>query len=393
MNETTTSAKQVLGADDVRRAMTRMAHEIIERNHGLDGVVLVGLQTRRRVAGRARSAPRSPASSAPVPVGIDRRLAATATTSACGRSSPGAAQRHPGRPRRRHRGARRRRAVHRPHGARRPRRPHRLRPAARGAARRARRPRPPRAADPPRLRRQEPADRAATRTVGRRRIDGVDARRRCVEGVVKHLRSIAELGADGIDAPARPHRHTWPRSTAGPTRRCRRCAARRSCNLFFEDSTRTRLSLRDGGQAAVGRRDDVHASARRASTRARACATRSRRRGDGRRRLRHPPQVERRAVAGQPAGRRPASSTPATAGTRTRPRRCSTPTPCAPRSAAPAGSTGCGSRSSATSSTAGSPAATSRSFTLLGADVTLVAPAHAAAAGRRRRRRPTTSTT
>jgi pyrimidine operon attenuation protein/uracil phosphoribosyltransferase len=30
---------------DVRRAITRIAHEIIERNAGLDGVVLIGLQT------------------------------------------------------------------------------------------------------------------------------------------------------------------------------------------------------------------------------------------------------------------------------------------------------------------------------------------------------------
>ena len=37
-------SKQVLGPDDVRRAVTRMAHEIIERNHGLDGVALIGLQ-------------------------------------------------------------------------------------------------------------------------------------------------------------------------------------------------------------------------------------------------------------------------------------------------------------------------------------------------------------
>ena len=41
-------AKQVLGPDDVRRAVTRMAHEIIERNRidqdgGVDGVVLVGI--------------------------------------------------------------------------------------------------------------------------------------------------------------------------------------------------------------------------------------------------------------------------------------------------------------------------------------------------------------
>jgi pyrimidine operon attenuation protein/uracil phosphoribosyltransferase len=39
-----TESKQVLGPDDVRRAVTRMAHEIIERNHGLSGVALVGLQ-------------------------------------------------------------------------------------------------------------------------------------------------------------------------------------------------------------------------------------------------------------------------------------------------------------------------------------------------------------
>ncbi len=37
------STKQVLGPDDVRRAVTRMAHEIIERNRGVDGVVVVGI--------------------------------------------------------------------------------------------------------------------------------------------------------------------------------------------------------------------------------------------------------------------------------------------------------------------------------------------------------------
>jgi pyrimidine operon attenuation protein/uracil phosphoribosyltransferase len=34
-----------MDADDVRRAIWRMAHEIVERNHGLDQVVLIGLQT------------------------------------------------------------------------------------------------------------------------------------------------------------------------------------------------------------------------------------------------------------------------------------------------------------------------------------------------------------
>lgn len=44
MIEVPTGAKQVLGPDDVRRAVTRMAHEIVERNRGLDGVALLGVQ-------------------------------------------------------------------------------------------------------------------------------------------------------------------------------------------------------------------------------------------------------------------------------------------------------------------------------------------------------------
>jgi pyrimidine operon attenuation protein/uracil phosphoribosyltransferase len=34
-----------MDAADLRRAVTRIAHEIVERNHGLDNVVLIGLQT------------------------------------------------------------------------------------------------------------------------------------------------------------------------------------------------------------------------------------------------------------------------------------------------------------------------------------------------------------
>lgn len=36
--------RQVMSPDDVRRAITRIGHEIVERNHGADTVVLVGLQ-------------------------------------------------------------------------------------------------------------------------------------------------------------------------------------------------------------------------------------------------------------------------------------------------------------------------------------------------------------
>jgi len=34
-----------MSADDLRRAVTRIAHEIVEKNHGLGGIVLIGLQT------------------------------------------------------------------------------------------------------------------------------------------------------------------------------------------------------------------------------------------------------------------------------------------------------------------------------------------------------------
>ena len=36
----------VLGADDIARALKRMAHEILERNKGADGLVLMGVRTR-----------------------------------------------------------------------------------------------------------------------------------------------------------------------------------------------------------------------------------------------------------------------------------------------------------------------------------------------------------
>ena len=38
--------KQLMGPDDVRRALTRIAHEILERNSGADELVFVGIHTR-----------------------------------------------------------------------------------------------------------------------------------------------------------------------------------------------------------------------------------------------------------------------------------------------------------------------------------------------------------
>lgn len=38
------TSRVVMSTDDVRRAITRIGHEIVERNHGTAGVVVVGLQ-------------------------------------------------------------------------------------------------------------------------------------------------------------------------------------------------------------------------------------------------------------------------------------------------------------------------------------------------------------
>jgi len=40
------SAKLLLSAADISRALARVAHEILERNHGADSLVLVGVRTR-----------------------------------------------------------------------------------------------------------------------------------------------------------------------------------------------------------------------------------------------------------------------------------------------------------------------------------------------------------
>lgn len=43
---TTPPGRQVLGSADISRSLTRIAHEIIERNEGGDNVVLLGIPTR-----------------------------------------------------------------------------------------------------------------------------------------------------------------------------------------------------------------------------------------------------------------------------------------------------------------------------------------------------------
>ncbi|MGE3271843.1 MAG: bifunctional pyr operon transcriptional regulator/uracil phosphoribosyltransferase PyrR [Chloroflexota bacterium] len=49
------SRRELMSADEIRRALSRMAHEVVERNGGVEHVVLVGIRTRgvplaRRIA-------------------------------------------------------------------------------------------------------------------------------------------------------------------------------------------------------------------------------------------------------------------------------------------------------------------------------------------------------
>ncbi|HEX7099747.1 MAG TPA: bifunctional pyr operon transcriptional regulator/uracil phosphoribosyltransferase PyrR [Acidimicrobiia bacterium] len=59
----------VMDADDTRRAIHRLAHEIIERHHGADRVVLVGIHTRGVPLASAIAAAIEDFEGVPVPVG------------------------------------------------------------------------------------------------------------------------------------------------------------------------------------------------------------------------------------------------------------------------------------------------------------------------------------
>jgi pyrimidine operon attenuation protein/uracil phosphoribosyltransferase len=59
----------VMDASAVRRSLTRIAHEIVERNQGVDGVVMVGVLSRGDVLARRLAGKLSELESVPVPVG------------------------------------------------------------------------------------------------------------------------------------------------------------------------------------------------------------------------------------------------------------------------------------------------------------------------------------
>lgn len=42
----TTNEKQILNAEDIRRALVRIAHEIAERNEGVQNIILIGIRRR-----------------------------------------------------------------------------------------------------------------------------------------------------------------------------------------------------------------------------------------------------------------------------------------------------------------------------------------------------------
>lgn len=64
-----TEGVPVLDADDIRRALTRIAHEIVEKNHGAQNLVLVGILTRGAPLAERLSRLLFQIENLPVPVG------------------------------------------------------------------------------------------------------------------------------------------------------------------------------------------------------------------------------------------------------------------------------------------------------------------------------------
>ena len=176
---------------------------------------------------------------------------------------------------------------------------------------------------------------------------------------MKHLLSIADLGRRRHPPACSTSPTTWSRSAAGPIPKVPALRGKTVVQPVLRGLDPHPAELRDRGQAAVGRHDDLHRRpSQRQQGREPARHDRDDQR-DGRRRLRRPPPLDRRAVADHAAGRRPAID-------QRRRRLARAPHPGAARllhdphrrSAGRTGSTGCTSPSSATSSTAGWPAAT-----------------------------------
>ena len=307
----------VLDAADLRRAHTRIAHEIVERNHGAEGVVLVGLYTRGLVMARRLATAIEEFEHVAVPVGaLDvafyrddigiRAVQPLGPTEIpvdiagkvvvlvddvlyTGRTVRAAldALTELGRP-------------------------------TRGAARDPRRPRTPGAADPPRFRGQEPPHPPRR---GRARAPGGDRRRarfgralgraagRGRAGVrsrrwgMKHLLSIADLDRRVARGAARalralprghPARHPEGPGAAGQGR---------GVALLRRLHPHPHL-VRDRGEAPLVRRHELLDRELVGPEGREPARHRADHRGDGHRRGRHPPSRRRRAPPRRVVGRR-----------------------------------------------------------------------------------------
>ncbi len=68
-SENSLPGRRIMDADEIRRAVTRMFHEILERNHGADGLLLAGIRTRGVPLAERLAAHIQTSENAAVPVG------------------------------------------------------------------------------------------------------------------------------------------------------------------------------------------------------------------------------------------------------------------------------------------------------------------------------------
>ncbi|MYC34579.1 MAG: bifunctional pyr operon transcriptional regulator/uracil phosphoribosyltransferase PyrR [Chloroflexi bacterium] len=69
VGESSLPGRRIMDADEIRRAVTRMFHEILERNHGAEGLLLAGIRTRGVPLAERLAEHIQQAENAPVPVG------------------------------------------------------------------------------------------------------------------------------------------------------------------------------------------------------------------------------------------------------------------------------------------------------------------------------------
>ena len=169
------AAKILLDSEALARTLSRIAHEIIERNDDLSRLALVGIHTRGVPLAERLATLIEERSGEEIALGAVDITLPSRRHDPRGRAAGRARDRARFRPARHDLRARRRRPLHRPHDSRRDRDTLRARPAGARSARRPRRSRPPRAADPARLRGKNlPTARSERIQVELEETDGAD---------------------------------------------------------------------------------------------------------------------------------------------------------------------------------------------------------------------------